>query len=325
MRRAGSLVLLSGCDGETAPDAAHSVLGQCEHVYRTMTAALAGEGLAPSAMVRLDHFTQSQGWLADRQGARAAAFGRPAALASTGVGSLHRERNLLTATGIAWGGVPDDKQVAVAGADFGMPAIATAVRAGPWVFISGLLTSDPSDAVAQLGQVLERVSLDGNAIVRLDRYVSAQEQWIILGDLVATRLTEMAVARTGAVLPFGAAGQLEVTTLASSTPIRRHGLDGVVLVETNDLVFTGAIDAGSPGSFAFEVARCVDRLAAYLQSIGRSIAHIARLEVCLADPAMAEAAEARLRERLAAPLPALTIWAGGGLGPFHLTIAAIGT
>ena len=290
-----------------------------------MTAALAGEGLAPSAMVRLDHFTQSQGWLADRQQARAAAFGSPAPLASTGVASLHRSRNLLTATGIAWSGAPDKKQVVISGADFGMPAIATAVQAGPWVFISGLLTSDPSDAIAQLQQVLEQVGLDGDAIVRLDRYVSADGQSAELDRLMAARLTDLPIARTGAVLPFGVAHQLEITALASRTPVRRHSLDGIALVEANELVFTGAIDAGSPGSFASEVARCIDRLVAHLDAIGRSIAHVARLEVCLADPELAEPVQARLRELLAAPLPALTIWAGGGLDPFHLTVAATGT
>ena len=323
-RRAGALVLLSGYDGQAAHGlASATVLGQCQHVYGAIVAALADEGLSPSAMVRLDHFTQSQGWLADRQQARAAAFGRPAPLASTGVASLHDGPNLLTVAGIAWGGAPEDKRVVIAGADSGMPAIATAVQAGPWIFISGLLTSEPVDAIAQLERILERLDLDGSAIVRIDSYVSAAEQATQVDDLMSSRLVDLPVARIGAVLPFDAPPRLEITILASRTPVRRHCRDGAALIEANDVLFTGAIDAGSPGPFASEVAECVGRLAAHLDSIGRDIAQVARLEVCLADPGLAGLVEARLRDILTPPLPALVIWAGAGLDPFHLKIAAV--
>lgn len=315
-RAAGPFVVTGGFDGRDPAGAPGSIRDQCDRAYGLLAAALAQHALTADAVVRLDHFTQSQGWLAERQAARAALFGRPAPLASTGVASAQIPGNLLTVAGIASAQGP--AEVLVPGNRYGMGAIATAVRAGEWLFVSGLLTRSADDATAQLLAILGLAGLGPDALVRLDSYVADHRQ----AAAVAAALPLDGVARTTAVLPFAQPDQLEITALATASPIRRHHAHGALVVEAGGVAVTGMIEAADPGGIEAEVDDVVDRLAALLATTGRDLGQVARLELCLADPGDAAPVAARLAHRLPEPRPALLLWSGGPPGS-RLRLSAI--
>lgn len=315
-RRAGPFVLTGGFDGVASGGVPGSIRQQCDHAYAALADALATHGLTAGSVVRLDHFTQSQGWLAERQTARADVFGRPAPLASTGVASRQRPGNLLTVAAIALAdGAPE---VLLPGDRYGMPAIATAMRAGDWLFVSGLLVRAPTDAVRQLREVLAAARLAPGALFRVDRYVAD----LVQAESVAAGLGTDGVASPVAVLPFADPDQLEITALATAAPIRRLASQGSVVVEAGGVAATGMLESSAADTLEVELEVCVERLVALLGSVGRGLGDVARLELCLSRIGD----DALVRDRLAAllpePRPALLVW-GGGVGGRHLRLSAI--
>lgn len=329
-RRAGSLILTSSFDGlERSETDAPSTSDQCDQAYRRVVDAVETCGGSAASVLRLDHFTSSQEWLAQRQRVRAAWFGRPAPLASTGVAGRLAPGNALTVAAIA-AVDPDTKKMAISGAAFGMPAIATAVWCGEYLFISGILVDSAApfavvarDAFAQLRDILGRCGLSTDALVRLDLYADGLEGFCTLADLAASELTRDAVAISGAAMPF-TTGRLEITALACGTKsVLREQSGSVGLVLAGGLAWTGAVSAPQQASITGELDGCLAQIQVMLASGGLEFSALRRIEIALSDIADRVQVENLLAERLGFARPALVVWPGQGLRGVHLRIAAI--
>jgi hypothetical protein len=179
--RTGDLVWVGSID----PQPEGAIEEQCAEVYQTMVdvASVLADGEA-TQIVRLDHWTQSQTWLAIRQGVRAAFFGRPAPLASAGIPAWLQPGQWLRLSGVAHVSA-DAVPVLVEGRRFNMPAIATAVSAGPFALFSGILaepergatasalspTEGLSAAVDQLSCAIEAAGLAARHVRRIEVFV----------------------------------------------------------------------------------------------------------------------------------------------------------
>lgn len=182
--RVGELVWVGSLD----PEAGFEIEHQCEAVYRSLIAAASAlrDGDHENIqVVRLEHWTQSQSWLARRQAVRAAYFGRPAPLASAGIPSWLRAGQWLRLSGIAQSS-RTAASVLVDGQCFDMPAIATAVAARPFVLFSGILaephyelgrlmppdSSGLSFALEALTEALEAAGSRPSQLRRIEAYIA---------------------------------------------------------------------------------------------------------------------------------------------------------
>jgi len=307
--RAGGLLFSRACDG-----VAGAVGAQCDRAYGELQRILAAAGVGLEQVVRLDHFTESQGWLAERQKVRAAFFGRPAGLASTGVASRLRPPNCLRVAAVALAaGVR--KEVLVDGASFGMPAIASLVAGGGYLFLSGILNdgshSGPSDAsqsemvrqtqgcFATIDALLLRAGVSRRNVVRYDIYVSEAEA--AAGSLGETAASPVAAVH-GAFLPFGGRDCLEVTTMARILP-------------GGPLAFLTA-SGSTPGGLVRGLRERLDQ---------RQIPpdRLVRLDVCLAGQDGEEEFLNALREACGRHGPVVVPFVGRALGTLPFTATAI--
>lgn len=223
--QSGNLLFSRACDGVSGP-----VGAQCERAYGDLQRILGAAGVGLAQVVRLDHFTESQGWLAERQNVRATFFGRPAGLASTGVACRLGQPNALRVAAVALAaGVK--KEVLVDGASFGMPAIASVVAGGGYLFVSGILNDGGHSIPPRAGQpemerqtkgcfatidaVLQRAGASRRDIARYDVYVSERE---VPDSALAEAAVSARAAVHGAFLPFGGEDCLEVTAMVSANP-----------------------------------------------------------------------------------------------------------
>ncbi|MBM3504560.1 MAG: hypothetical protein FJX65_11865 [Alphaproteobacteria bacterium] len=288
---AGPLVFVGAQSGATG-DAAQ----QCEEVYGAIARLLDAAGLSTAHVVRLDHYTGSQAWLAERQRIRARYFGRPAPLASTGVATPLPFPTLLRAAAIA---VTDlaSKRVLVAGATHGMPAIATAVAGGPFVFVSGILNSGgwtgelPEDdefarqaagALQVIRAILAQEAGGLDRLLRAEGYVendTARASLVALARLLGFP-SEAAWSRVA--LPFAAPDRIEVTTLAAARDVAVERGPGAAAA--GGFVFAAA-DGHSLAAANAELQRA-------LASLHATPAHVVRLDLAAASESLASAAGA---------------------------------
>jgi enamine deaminase RidA (YjgF/YER057c/UK114 family) len=312
-------IFTSGIDGMAGgPDPE----AQCRYVYDLITRGLRALRGGPENVVRLDHFTHSQGWLNIRQHVRAEFFGRPAPLASTGVAARLPTGGLLMASAWARSPIHQPHVVAVRGEDYGMPAIATAVRAGPFVFISGILkdggwrarhtvdSTDEFEAQARgcfltIREILARLELTPANIVSQDCYIAEDADpcrleccqrgalgWIPRGRIVA--------------LPFEDGNLIEVTTVALA-----HEESGFQFLN---------FSASDP------LPSALINLDSALTNAGTNWSNVARLEVAAGEDA--ESVKSHVLQHLranGAPCPALIVCPGRptkGSVQFSIIVAA---
>ena len=335
--QAGPLLFTAGCDGHrdlgTAkinPELAGNPEAQCENAYGRVGALLRRANADFPSVVRLDHATSSQDWLPRRQAIRGKLFGRPAPLASTGVGAKMSGINMLTTFVIAVAD-PADKEVLIPGARYGMNNISSAVRGGPFLFLAGIRgTLDPRtgrtvseethDAFpAQLrmsydiiNAILAEIGADASAILRLDCYIRditrSDEDSRVRDDVLGS----VACASTVVGLPLSARGEVEITTIALApghakqvVAQRTNGLPCVVRAggflfigecRGNVTVETGELDRSVTGDRRGQLLRALDVLDTRLRNAGSNSAQVVRLELYLRDIYFAEQANAVLRQ-----------------------------
>lgn len=295
----GGFVFTRAFDGLASPqqEGEAEVAAQCERVYAAIIDA--ASGLGARHMVRLDHFTQSQSWLSVRQAVRARYFGRPAPLASTGVPVRMGEGNLLRAAGVAAGGRLEPR-VLLTGEAFGMPAISTAVAAGPFIFISGILAQERGafeDNLAacldDIGRILGLLGAPADRILRMDAYTPGDSQadvWRAAGKM---RLGGEPIVRT-LMAAFDAA-PIEVNLLlaAPETPVETVPLgEGVILRRAGGLGFVGG---GWDAASALSLSGLIQRLPGQAPVVG------ARVDVAAVG---AETDVGRLKEAVLVITPA---------------------
>ncbi|MEZ5737131.1 MAG: RidA family protein [Novosphingobium sp.] len=222
--RAANLILTATSVGRLAGGDGGQASTQA---YLRLLTSLANHGLTASSMIRLDHFTQSQGWLAARQKARAACFGMPAPLASTGIATPQERDCLLTVSGIAL--AEGEARLVAAGAEHNMPAIAAAVRGGPFLFISGILSDGKGSAQSQIEYCLRKIedllameNLTPESLLRLDIFAESQEAVSRAVDVMRTRWPAASFVTGGGPGLFEQEGQIEINALAlaGDTPKR---------------------------------------------------------------------------------------------------------
>jgi enamine deaminase RidA (YjgF/YER057c/UK114 family) len=296
---AGPLLFTGGCDGHRigpqgaiAPHLAGEPELQSEIAYAAIQHLLRQASCELSSVVRLDHATSSQDWLPRRQSVRQRFFGRPAPLASTGVAAKMAGINMLTASAIAVRD-PAAKQVLVAGSRYGMANLASVVRGGPFLFLSGIrATTDPRNGAAMpeetadsfvaqtrlcyeiIGEMLESAGATRGAIVRLDCYLrdisrAPEEAAIRLPWLAGTQCASTVVG-----LPLGGRGEVEITALALDPAHRESKGGGFVFVQAGP---------DSAGDREAQLHSALSVLEARLQAAGSSLSRTVRLDLYLRD------------------------------------------
>lgn len=346
--RAGQFLFVGGCDGhrdlgsnQIVPALAADVERQCENAYGRLQDLLTKAGADLSSVVRLDHMTSSQDWLARRQVLRAKYFGQPAPLASTGVAARLSGINMITSYVIAVAD-PADKDVLVQGAPFGMRNISAAVRGGPLVFLSGLRgnrdprtntpvveeTADAFRAQTKMAYdimkaILSECQLSPADLIRLDCYVRDPAQIDEDAYIRTSLLGPIQCASTTVALPLSARGETEITALAIAPGVKKtviaaeeNGLPCVV--SAAGLHFVGAC-RGHPGLSDARTDRTLlgnpraqlDRAVADLESrlklCGSRLDRVLRLEVYLRNIYFAEAACEALRGRFGSSPPVISL------------------
>jgi enamine deaminase RidA (YjgF/YER057c/UK114 family) len=331
--KAGPLLFTAGFDGHRdratgriAPALAGEAERQCDNAYGAIAECLDRAGASCASVVRLDHVTSGQDWLPRRQTVRGRMFGRPAPLASTGVAAKMAGINMLTAFAIAVAD-PADKRVLVQGGSFGMSNIASAVRGGPLLFVSGIRgTLDPRSGAARaeetdasfgeqvrtcyeiIDAILRDAGSGAEAIVRIDSYVRDIGRRSEDAALRAQVLGGVACASTVVGLPLGARGEVEITALALAPGIGKQviaahcdGLPDVVSgggfvfvgeCRGNVSVSTGEVDRSLVAQRAGQVERALSVLEAQLRRAGSDLTRVVRLELYLRDIHFAAQAQA---------------------------------
>lgn len=349
---AGPLLFTGGCDGHRGgpagailPQLAGEPELQSEIAYRAIEKLLRQADCALSSVVRLDHLTSSQDWLPRRQSVRQRFFGRPAPLASTGIAAKMNGINMLTASAIA---VRDlqAKQVLIPGAKYGMENLASAVRGGPFVFLSGIRgTRDPRNATALpeetadsfptqtrlcydlIGEILASLGASPASVLRLDCYLRdinrASEEAAIRRDW----LGGAECVSTVVGLPLGARGEVEITALAldpaHSKRIHRPKLPGTVpVIEAGGFLFAHATPASATGKEA-QLQSALSVLEASLEAAGSSLSRTVRLDVYLKDIYFAELACRLLRRRFGESPPAVCTTGAELAGSVEVALGAI--
>ncbi len=346
--QAGPLLFTSGCDGHrdpetgrVVPELAGNAERQCEIAYGRIRDLLGHANADISAVVRLDHVTSSQDWLARRQAIRGRVFGRPAPLASTGVAAKMDGINMLTASAIAVAD-PAKKKVLVEGAKYGMHNISTAVRGGSFLFISGIrATIDPRTGAALpeetaesfsaqtrmaydiIRAILRDTGLDAGRILRLDGYIRdasrATEEAAIREEFLGNRLC----ASTVVGLPLGARGEVEITALALAPGFAKRtlvpkegkwlpcvvGAEGFLWVGEcrGNVTATGQIDQGLVGNREAQLESALSLLDATLRRAGSELSRTVRLDLYLRDIYFSHAARAILRRRFNDDSPVVSV------------------
>ena len=352
--RAGPLLFTSGCDGHRDPatgavDPALAGQGgrQTDISYGHVARLLERAGAAPSAVARIDHFTSSQDWIAERQVRRARVFGRPSPHGSTGVAAKMSGINMLT-TAVVAVAADAEHDVVVAGADYGIGHISALVRAGPLLFLSGIRgTADPRNRTAVpeetagsfaaqtricyelVADILERGGSASEAIVRLDRYVRDRNRAAEEAAIGAELLGPLDAVSTSIPLPMGMHGEVEITALAladgAGKEVCARDRDGrPTVVRGGGFVFIGGCDGAADGATGEPVAALagdipgqVDNALAVLEArLGAGATDLAgavRVECYLRDIYAEEVFRRRAREAFGAAPPALIV-AGAELG-----------
>ena len=334
--RAGPLLFTAGCDGhrdtgsgEIDPALAGQGTQQSDNSYGQIKRLLERAGSRPSAVARIDHFTSSQDWIAERQIKRAEYFGRPSPHGSTGVAAKVSGLNMLTTAVVAVvDGAPHD--VLVSGADYGIAHISSLVKAGPLLVLSGIRgTLDPRSgtAIAEetdssfadqtticyelIQDILRQGHSSPDAIVRLDRYVRNRNR---AGDEAAIRqsiIGELDTVSTLIPLPMGMHGEVEITALAvvdasSKEVCLRNPQDQAAVIRGGGFVFVGecrgAVDekTGHPiVALGDDVEGQIDNALATLETrlgaAGSAFVNVVRLEAYLRDIYQEQAFLARAR------------------------------
>ncbi len=337
---AGPFLFTSGCDGHRrlsdntiVPELAGEAELQCENAYGKIGRLLEHAKAQPSAVVRLDHVTSSQDWLARRQSIRQRFFGRPAPLASTGVAARMEGINMLTASVIAVAD-PAHKEVLVSGAQYGMHNISSVVRGGPFLFISGIRgTIDPRSgrtvseetqesfgaqtrmAYEIIRAILGEVGADASRILRLDCYIRdmnrAGEDALIRTEV----LGNLPCASTIVGLPLGARGEVEITAIALASGYEKQllvtGTEGALpnIVGAEGFLFVSEChaDRNLPGDRAAQLENALSVLDVGLRQAGSGLSRIVRLELYLQDIHFSQAAHAILRRRFKDDPPVLSV------------------
>ncbi len=287
--RTGGLIFVDTCEGGEG-----DVATQCRRAYATMVDRLSRCGVGAENVARLDHYTESQDWLAERQVIRAGYFGRPAAVASTGVAVRHNPPNQLSVAGIAVQDVTT-KQLRVAGETYGMSAIASAVDVGDLVFISGILNDGGRATVEDsanefsrqargcfltIGSILAQLDLTPANVVRQDIYIGESCSYEDLSGLLEVDdVFSSRAGRSGAKLPFDGCDLIEVTTIAS-----KHG---ALVSEAPTTTTLGATVRTSRFHFTDacgdNVDAAVDNLVKRMEIAGISLDTLVRVDVCCSD------------------------------------------
>ena len=346
--RAGPLLFTSGCDGHRDPatgavDPALAGQGgrQTDISYGHVARLLERAGAAPSAVARIDHFTSSQDWIAERQVRRAQVFGRPSPHGSTGVAAKMSGINMLT-TAVVAVAADAEHDVVVAGADYGIGHISALVRAGPLLFLSGIRgTADPRSRTAVpeetagsfaaqtricyelVADILERGGSATDAIVRLDRYVRNRNRAAEEAAIGAEVLGPLDAVSTSIPLPMGMHGEVEITALAladgAGKEVCARDPDGrATVVRGGGFVFVGGCDGaadaatGEPvAALAGDIPGQVDNALAILEArLGAGATDLAgavRLECYLRDIYAEEVFRERARAAFASGPPALIV------------------
>ena len=313
--RAGPLIVTSGFSGAAAGGGRQGG-GASAAAYAALAQALEGQGVSAAHVARLDHFTQSQGWLAERQQARAAMFGRPAPIASTGVATVQPEGEMLTVAAMAV--AEGDVTVIASGADHAMPAIAASVRAGPFLLISGVLTDGEGSALAQrahclatIEALLDEIGLSPARLMRLDAFAASPSEHDALVAAMRDRWGGCHFVIGGGVAQFDRPGQIEVNALALA--------DGVPQVDR--WIAGGGVAVGGPWVLPEDAT--VATIVAQIERAGAPLAALARIELrwprAADKTALVEALTRLLPE---ACRPALLIWFSAG-PPMLMMIAAL--
>lgn len=340
---AGPFLFTSGFDGyrdlqssEIMPGLAGAAEAQCENSYGKLLSVLREVNLGPDAVVRLDHFTSSQDWLPQRSAIRARIFGRPAQLASTGVAARMTGINMLTTAAMATK-TQQRKQVLVGGPEtHGVSSIASAVQAGPFLFLSGVrgtINRRTGERIAEetpkafpeqvrvcyesILNILAQCGATPDCLLRLDSYVRdinrADEELAVRHDV----LGDVACAATTVGLPLGARGEVEINAVALA-PERGRKIDfagqrkadvpsvsggGWVLVsecsgnDVNDLA----------GKTDRQIRHVLNTLDERLALAGSALDDVLRLDIYLRDIYQTPRLEEILREHLGSELPAIVL------------------
>lgn len=359
----GPLVFTSGYDGHRdrtsnliLPSLSGDAESQSENSYGKICDQLALAGKSAAHIVRLDHYTSSQDWLATRAGVRARVFGRPAQLASTGVASKMAGINMLTTAAI---GVSDlsQKEVLITGREYRMENISTLVRGGPFLFMSGVRgtydfgTGSPVEEETEtsfttqlnlcyrmIREILSRALASTSNIVRLDSYIRDRSK---IGEAITTQhamLPDAAPASFVAALPLGMRGEVEINALAVApgqhVEAVRSGREGQVVASWGGgFLFVGqqpgADDVdGRPrpelaGNSEAQLDNALNGLVRRLELAGSSVNRLIRLELFLRDINRAERAHNRIRKFLGGRGPALLIAGAESEGISELQLGAI--
>jgi enamine deaminase RidA (YjgF/YER057c/UK114 family) len=321
--RAGPLLFTAGCDGyrdivdnRIDPQLSGNAAAQSIHSYRKIERLLANAGAKPSSVARIDHFTSSQDWLEIRSVIRAQVFGRPAPHASTGVAAKMAGINMLTTAAIAAADA-SDHLVILGGDVFGTPRIATAVKVGPLIFLSGVRgIVDPRDGsrideetpaafpaqvglcYEMIGEALQRCGLSGERVVRVDTYARDRNRLPEERALRAKIAPSMAAVSSMMALPLGMRGEVEITVIAAANGHPTKTLTGprgeVQAVSAGGFVFigacagaeespTGVAQSDLAGQTGGQIDAAIAALDARLTAMGSDLSRLVRLEVYLRD------------------------------------------
>ena len=349
--QAGPFLFVGGCDGHRPlgggaidPALAGQAEAQCENVYGKIGQLLGRAGVGYPEVVRLDHATSSQDWLARRQTVRGRLFSQPAPLASAGVAARMSGINMITGTAIA---VADarDKRVLVSGPKYGMHNISSAVQAGDLVFISGVrgirnritgasIAEETPDAFpAQvrtcyelIKTILDDCDLGVDALLRLDCYVRDIRRGE--EELQVRRQTLGAVecSRTIVGLPLGARGEVEIAAIALNSGQKRVGAG---LIEGGGLLFIdecqGDLNRGDAGNLGAQLDATFSILEEKLKAGHSSLDRVVRLELYLRDINQQESALDIVRKRFGAFAPVVFIVGAelGGIAEVKLNAIAV--
>jgi enamine deaminase RidA (YjgF/YER057c/UK114 family) len=356
----GSFFFTSGFDGnrdpalgEILPDLAGRAEPQCENSYGKLLDVLREVNLGPEAIVRLDHLTSSQDWLPQRSAIRARIFGRPANLASTGVATRMTGINMLTTSAIATS-APQRKQVLVGGPEtHGVSSIASAVRAGPFLFLSGIrgvIERRTGKRIAEetaqsfpaqvkvcyegLVDILAQCGATPDHLLRLDCYVRdinrANEAIAVRRDV----LGDVACAATTVGLPLGARGEVEISGIAlvpeQGTKIVHRGTTPDVLsVSAGGWVLVseclGNVPDDLPGKTDEQIRRVLDKLDESLALAGSTLDDVLRLDIYLRDIYRAARLEELLRKHFRDELPAILLAGADPRNGSEVALNAIAT
>ncbi len=322
--QAGALLFTSGCDGHRDPQTGAidpSLAGQgtrqTSNSYGHIALLLDRAGVTPAAVARIDHFTSSQDWIAERQVKRAEYFGKPSPHGSTGVAARMASVNMLT-TAVVAAAPESEHEVVVTGADYGIAHISSLVHAGPLLFLSGIRgTLDPRTGAAieeetvnsfavqtrvcyeVIAAILDQGNTSSEAIVRFDGYVRDRNRAYEEAAIGLGVLGRVDAVSTSIPLPMGMRGEVEVTALAladaADKQVCARSPDGQpTVIRGGGFVFVGSCDGSVDGytgdsviSLAGDISGQTDNALATLSQRlgagGSDLASVVRLECYLRD------------------------------------------